>query len=273
MTTMAFVSTSPFFQVPRTEVQTSEGPVELPILYQQTRNLNAFFLVDLGALRQVLARAGAEALQPACRWRGRALVAVACYAYQHTSIGPYNEIGVAVPVTRPGVTPAWHHWLQTLSDVDNPERELGYHVLHLPVDTAAACAAGRELWGLPKFITPIHYGRTASQVDIQLMDPDAPTDPDRAIMQLRGQLGRSVPGPLLSPLLYSWHQGHWLKTAVHVRGGGRVHWGSTLELRVGHSAHPMADTLRALGLDGAHPLVVLDTDRFQSRLNAGRPLD
>jgi len=229
-------------------------------------------MVELGPLRQVLARAGAEALQPACVWRGRALVAVACYAYQHTSIGPYNEIGVAVPVTRPGVPPGWRHWLQTLSDVENPQRELGYHVLHLPVDTAAACAAGRELWGLPKFITPIHYGRTAAQVDIQLMDPHAPNDPKQAIMLLQGQLGRSVPGPLLSPLLYSWHQGRWLKTPVHVRGGGRVHRGGGLMLRVGQSTHPMADTLRLLGLDGAHPLMVLDTDRFQSRLHEGRPL-
>jgi hypothetical protein len=34
----------------------------------------------------------------------------------------------------------------------------------------------------------------------------------------------------------------------------------------------MANNLRDLGLDGAHPLIVMDTHRFQSRLNAGVPV-
>ena len=37
---------APFFQVPRQRVQTSQGAVELPILYYDTSTLNAFFLVD-----------------------------------------------------------------------------------------------------------------------------------------------------------------------------------------------------------------------------------
>ena len=37
---------APFFQVPRQRVQTSQGAVDLPILYYDTSTLNAFFLVD-----------------------------------------------------------------------------------------------------------------------------------------------------------------------------------------------------------------------------------
>ena len=37
---------APFFQVPRSHVKTSEGMVELPILYYDTSALNAFFLVE-----------------------------------------------------------------------------------------------------------------------------------------------------------------------------------------------------------------------------------
>lgn len=272
MNTMAFTTTDPFFNVPRTQAATSEGTVQLPILYHSTRNISAFFMVDEAALRASLKAAGAEQLQPACVWRGKALVAVASYEYLDTSIGPYNEIGIAVPVTPPGVKPRLGHWLQTLSDVDSPTRELGYFVLHLPVNTPAACAAGKDIWGFPKFVTPIDYGRYDASVDIVLFDPAAPRARAQAIMTLSGRVGRSIPGPSLSPLLYSLKQGKWLKTAVNVRGGGRIHAGSGLRLRVGTSQHPMAQTLRALGLADAQPWFVMDTDTFQSRLNDGRAL-
>ncbi len=269
---LPFVSQDPFFNVPRTLAQTSQGPVQLPILYHRTRNINAFFMVDTQAVQAALKAVGAGRLQTTCNWGGKTLVALACYEYQDTSIGVYNEIGLAVPVVRAGVQPRLSHWMQTLRDVDDPGREVAFYVLHLPVDTEAACAAGREIWGLPKFVTPIDYGRQDREVDVVLFDPAQPQRRDQAILRLTGQLGASVPGPTLCPLLYSQVGGRWLKTTVNARGGGQVYAGRKLQLRVGPSAHPMAQTLRALGLDGARPWLVLDTDRFQSRLNKGQEM-
>lgn len=271
-TTLPFVSQDPFFNVPRTVAQTSQGPVQLPILYHRTRNLNAFFMVDTQTVQAALNAAGAGRLQATCNWGGKTLVALACYEYQDTSIGVYNEIGLAVPVVRTGVKPRLSHWLQTLRDVDDPDRDVAFFVLHLPVNTEAACAAGREIWGLPKFVTPIAYGREAHQVDVVLHDPTQPQRRDQAILRLAGRLGASVPGPTLSPLLYSRVGGRWLKTTVNARGGGRLYAGGGLQLTLGPSQHSMAQTLRALGLDGARPWLVLDTDRFQSRLNDGQEI-
>ena len=62
-----------------------------------------------------------------------------------------------------------------------------------------------------------------------------------------------------------------MRTAVNVRGRVNLRPGRSLQLRVGESTHRMANNLRDLGLDGAHPLLVMDTHRFQSRLNAGVP--
>ncbi|MBP8190947.1 MAG: acetoacetate decarboxylase family protein [Aquabacterium sp.] len=270
--TLSFVSQDPFFNVPRTLAQTSQGPAQLPILYHRTRNINAFFMVDTQAVQAALRAAGAGALQATCNWGGKTLVALACYEYQDTSIGVYNEIGLAVPVVRPGIQPRLSHWLQTLRDVDDPSRDVGFYVLHLPVDTDAACAAGREIWGLPKFVTPIDFGRVDQQVDVVLFDPDHPKRRDHAILRLAGRLGASLPGPTLCPLLYSQVAGRWQRTAVNARGGGRVHAGAGLQLQLSTSQHPMTQTLRALGLDGARPWLVLDTDRFQSRLNPGRDM-
>lgn len=269
---LPFVTQDPFFNVPRTLAHTSQGPVQLPILYHRARNLNAFFMVDTQAVQAALKAAGAARLQATCNWGGKTLVALACYEYQDTSIGVYNEIGLAVPVVPAGVKPRLSHWMQTLRDVDAPRREVAFYVLHLPVDTEAACAAGREIWGLPKFVTPIDYGRVGQQVDVVLFDPAQPQRRDHAIMRLTGRLGASVPGPTLCPLLYSQVGGRWVKTTVNARGGGQVHTGAGLQLSLGLSQHPMAQTLRALGLDGARPWLALDTDRFQSRLNGGQEI-
>lgn len=265
-------SADPFFDVPSTTVQTSTGPVQLPILYRRTRNLNAFFMVPTEQVNRALVQKGAGALSPGCQIGGRSLVALACYDYQDTSIGPYREIGLAVPVLPPGVRPTLRHWLQTLTDVDSPSRQLGFHVLHLPVDTEAACAAGREIWGLPKFVTPIAYDDTPGQVRIVLHDPRHPYRADLAILRLEGRLGTGLPGPSVSPLLYSHHEGQWLRTPVRVRGGGQAHVRPALHLRTGGSAHPMAQVIRELGLDGARPWLAMATERFQSRLPAGQPM-
>lgn len=272
MNAIPFISQDPFFSVPQSTTVTSQGPVQLPILYHRVRNLNAFFMVDTAVLQQALDQAGATALQPGCVWGRRALVAFAAYEYTHTSIGPYNEIGLAVPVVAKGQRAGWRRWLETLSAPDLPGRQLAYFVLHLPVNTDVACAAGREIWGLPKFVAPIQYGREASGVDIQLAAPDASAEKIEVIAHLYGRLGSSLPAPSLSPLLFSERGGQWLRTIVNVRGAVRLSRGSGLTLAVGPSAHPMAQTLRTLGLDGAHPWLVTDTDRFQSKLHGGQAL-
>lgn len=262
----------PFFDVPATTAHTSMGPVRLPILYRRTRNLNAFFMVSTERVGRALTQAGAGALTPGCQWGGRSLVALACYDYEDTSIGPYREIGLAVPVVPPGVRAGLRHWLQTLVDVDSPSRQLGYHVLHLPVDTEAACTAGREIWGLPKFVAPITYEASAGQVRIALHDPRHPQRPEMVILRLEGRLGLGLPGPSVSPLLYSHREGQWLRTPVRVRGGAQVCLRPALQLRTGGSAHPMAQVIRELGLDGARPWLAMATERFQSRLPAGQPM-
>lgn len=272
MNAMPFISQDPFFAVPQSTTVTSQGPVQLPILYHRVRNINAFFMVDIDRVQQALDHAGAHHLRPACVLGRRALVALAAYEYTHTSIGPYNEIGLAVPVVAEGQPARWRHWLETLSDPDAAGRQLGYFVLHLPVNTDVACAAGREIWGLPKFVAPIHYGREAAQVDIQLADPAQTSADHEVIAHLSGGLGISLPAPSLSPLLFSQRGGEWLQTTVNVRGPVRLYRGPGLTLRVGATAHPMAETLRSLGLDGAQPWLVSDTDRFQSKLHAGRPM-
>ena len=114
------------------------------------------------------------------------------------TLGPYDEIGLVIAVVRKHVKPRLGHWLQALGDADNPNREMGWFVLHLPVTTKAACAAGREIWGFPKFVSAIEFERFGSSAKIQLADPDHLNDASRAIMDLSGKLGVGMPGPSMS---------------------------------------------------------------------------
>jgi hypothetical protein len=253
----------PFFQVPQTTHTTTQGPIDLPILYFDVSTLLAFFVTSRDAVEAKLDGTG---LRPALTFGGRALVAIAHYEYRHTGVGSYNEVGLALPVLPEGA-PAPRNLIRALyGSID--ERHLGFHVLDLPVTTPLANAGGRELWGYPKFVAPIPFHLNRTSFASAVMDPDSDGD----IFSLSGRLLPSLPTPPMSLVLYSHHQGKLLRATVNARGQLNLRPGRSLQLRVGESTHRMARNLRDLGLDGARPAVVLDTHRFQSRLNAGAPI-
>lgn len=261
----------PFFAYPQTTRLTSVGEVDFPILYLDTSLLVAGFWVHSAAAATCLQ---GRDLRLALTLGSRAMVMLAFYNYRITSVGPYNEVGIAIPVV-PSKAPAGTRWMQVLTDVDSPQRDLGYHVVHLPVTTAAANAAGREAWGLPKFITPIDFKLQGRDVAMRVHDPEPGSQPraqqPEPICELKGRMGPGVPGPSLGVVLYTQLAGQKLRASVNVRGGGDLHLPGSLRLRVGASTHPMAQSLRELGLDGASPVWLSATHQFQSRLNLGHP--
>ncbi len=249
-----------FFDVPRTTATTTCGPVELPILYRDVSNLIAMFRARRSAVEDLLAGTG---LVPALGFGGDAMVALSYYEYRDTSVGTYNEVGLAAFV-RPASTPAPRLPIADLYRRVGA-RTIGAYVIDLPVTTAIANAAGRELWGYPKFVTDISFHLDRRHFESAIDDPDG-TAP---IAVLAGRLGVGVPAPPMSLVTFSVRQGDLVRTHIDVRGRVRARGPGQLHLDVGGSHHPMAERLRGLGLDGARPLAVMTTDRFQSRLNAG----
>lgn len=253
----------PFFLVPRHAVTTSEGRVELPILYYDTSALFAFFMVDRARVEGVLAGTG---LVPALTVGELALAAVACFEYRETSVGVYNEVGLCVAVTRPGEARELGGWKDMLATLQQPEmRHVAFHILDLPVTTAAANAAGREIWGFPKFVTDIPFVLKGREVSCQVMAPGTALP----VMTLSGQMGPSIPGMPLSLTLISCHRGALWRSTVNVRGDTRLALPGSVRLEVGGGGHAMAERLVALGLDKARSLALMWTHAFQSRLNEG----
>lgn len=255
-----------FFQVPRTVAPTSEGPVELPIMYYDASALYAFFLVDESRVAGLL---DGTRMHPALTVGGRAVAAIACYEYRDTSVGVYNEVGLAVSVTADDAAPPLGGWLDMITTMTRPEvRHVGMHVLDLPVTTLAANAAGREIWGFPKFVTDIRFEHRDRHFVCEVADPDG----DRPIMTLAGTVAPALPSRPLSLALYTELDDRLLRCTVNARGRSRIAPGRGLRVGAAPGGHRMAGHLDALGLDGAVPLAVMWTDRFQSRLNAGTPV-
>ncbi len=253
-----------FFQYPLTRTTTSCGDVDLPILYYDCSVVMALFRVDVDKAAAVV-RDPDLTVVPVVG--GQTLVGVAFYEYRHTAIAAYNEVGVAVAVAPQGThvprRPLW----SLLGPLDR--NSLGLHVVDLPVTTDAACAAGREIWGYPKFVTPIGFALDGKHFRGTVTDPQDQSD----LVTLEGRFGPGVHGPLLDLALYSRLDGQMLRTLVNTRGGATISTGGSLQLKVSASSrHPMAERLRAMGLDGARPVCVSRSDRLQLRLNAGAPV-
>jgi len=253
-----------FFQYPLANFSTSVGDIELPILYYDNSVFMAIYLIDIERARSLVTDDRLDVVRCA---NNKAMVGISFYEYRHTAIGPYNEVGVAILVAPKGVATPRIPLLTLLGPLDkNP---MGFYIVDLPVTTAAACAAGKEVWGLPKFVAPICFNLQGRHFSGSVKDPTA----SHPIVSFTGQGGLTIPGPLLDLPLYSVLDNKLLRALVNTRGGAKIMLGGSLRLDVhDESNHPMAERLRQLGLSQAKPLFACASHSLQLRLNAGVPV-
>lgn len=249
-----------YFDVDRQTYPTRVGPVALPILYYNAAAVFASFLVDIDKAQAVLPpELKAVPLRP-----GKGLVTVAFFEYVDTSVGPYNEMGVAVAAhpakTKFRNTAAWH-WGQSALP--------GMYVADLPVTTAAAHAAGHDCWGYPKIVVPI---------DFQLRDRDLECavrseDGKDLLCHLSGRVGWGVKMSAPNLMTYTLFKGQLLRTVINTRGRMRHGLGGDVTLRCdGGGNHPLSARLRGLGLHGASPLMVQTIQGMHAILPSGMPV-
>ncbi len=251
-----------FLNVPTAEARTSLGAVRLPILYADATAVLAFFWVDPARARRALAGTDLEPLRfPG----GRALAGLAFYDYRETAIGPYREVGSALAVVPAGAPSEGLAPLDLLRP--GRRRRAGYRILDLPVSTPIADAAGRELWGYPKFVTELPLRVEARAFEGQVLEPGGKAP----ILALSGTVRWRWPGPSHDLVLYSHLGGRRQRAVVDVSGPLRFSGGGGLRLSLDPGRHRMADTLRDLGLDGARPFAAGCCTRLRARLHGGEP--
>jgi hypothetical protein len=243
-------------------VPTSAGDVALPVLYRDVSVVLAFFRVDHRRASGVLE---GTPFAPVKFLGGGALAGLAAYDYRDTSIGGYREVATTLAVVPRSVrVPAlpFLHLLRAGAHAD-----VGWHVLDLPVTTEIADAAGRELWGFPKFTTEIDVRVRAPAVSVAVQAPAG----GAPIVTLEGRAGAGISLGALDLVCHTVRGGEVCRTLVEGSGRMQTGLGRGLVLRAGAGDHPMARRLRDLGLDGARPMSAQVCGAYRAVLHAAEP--
>jgi Acetoacetate decarboxylase (ADC) len=149
---------SPFFEdVSQMEATLGDELVKLPIFYYDGSATSAVFPARLKALRELMPD---PRICPARLAPGVGAVAVTCFEYRDTDIGPYNELAISVVLNEPWFAPNLPGRALIASV---RRRQLHAWVHHLPVTTEIARLGGVELYNYPKFIGGIDFEQTASE--------------------------------------------------------------------------------------------------------------
>ena len=224
---------------PATAVTHGSATFDLPILYFRDDLFLLFYTADLARVKQVLP---SDHLHPVTLPGRKAVVGVGAFNYIETSIGPYGELAVVIPVVYgpkapPPVLPLV---------LEGGYNGFGMVVAHLPVTSRIARDAGRGEWGYPKFVADMDFTMTPEYMECRLAEEK------NLIMTLRvGRQGlfRRDTNPLVT---FTVKDGNLVRTVVRQKGSYRFSLrpaGSFLEL----GNHPVADFLRDMKLS-ASPL-------------------
>jgi hypothetical protein len=207
--------------------------VDLPILYFRDDFFALFFSADEERVRAILP---SGSLEPVRMKKGRAFVGVGAFNYIDTTIGPYGEVGVIVPVVH-GRKPA--PIVPLLRESAYPG--FGTLVMHLPVTSLLARDGGRVGWGYTKFTSDMAFRVTPEFLEIDL------SEKGRNILRMRvvkkGRVYRSDK----ALVTYSVKDGNLVKTTIPQTGmfaDALLPGGSSMTL----GDHPVAGTVRELGL-------------------------
>ncbi|MBW8485429.1 acetoacetate decarboxylase family protein [Actinomadura sp. PM05-2] len=250
----------PFLTVPTHPAPCGRDTVELPVRSPSAALFTALFAADPRAARRLLEGTG---LTPVTAG-GRCLAVLHAAAHPRSGIGAHRRIDLGIAVHDPWGPQRVLVWPDLLRPVDG--RRSGLHVTASVVDTAAALGAARDLWGHPAALADVDV--TVGRGRVRL----GAADDGHRLLALQGGLGPSLPVPSPDLLTYSWRDGTALRTGTHVRGRARLHPAPRVRLRAAAAPHAAAEQLRALGLDGARPLLCLAAPSCHVRTGAGVPV-
>jgi len=149
---------SPFFEgVTQSDVTVAGQSAKVPIFYYDGTAMQAVFAARLGALRRLMPD---PRFSPARLAPGLGALAITCFEYRDTDLGPYNELAISVVLNEPWFLPN----LPGLALASSlRRRQLHAWVQHLPVTTEIARAGGVDFYNYPKFIAGIDFEETAGR--------------------------------------------------------------------------------------------------------------
>lgn len=203
------------------QVEVLGQQVVLPVEVRTARSAAATFLVRHDAAARLLAPAG---LEPKRLPGGRAACILALVQYVDNDLGPYNEVAFSIAVGARGGAPA------------------GAYIHELPVDGDFTCAAGRGIWGFPKWLADIDLSIDDRRARCRL------SHEGRLVLTLDiAQRWLPLPARPMEMSAYAHLDGVTRRTPFFSRVRGVRGGPGGARLTLGQD-HPMSEALRELGL-------------------------
>ncbi|MBA53609.1 MAG: hypothetical protein CMK89_04075 [Pseudomonadales bacterium] len=250
----------PFFQVPQRTMETSSGPVEVPVLYKEGDYSVALFCTRLHRAQALLRN---TSLRPAMTFGDYAIVSLVMARFTHCSESGYSIAALAVPVSRcQGFQPV-SPWRELFSRPD--QRHMGFYLVNCPTDSLRMMHVGRELWGHPK--TPAHIDlqleKSGLLCKVECMETQQP------LFEFSGWGPKVWKMRPLGFNMFSILNNQMMRSILETSSPFDVHLPLSFRLKLGAGDHPTTRPMRKLGLDGKRPLAVISTNLFQGRFNEG----
>ncbi|OFW58020.1 MAG: hypothetical protein A2V52_07855 [Actinobacteria bacterium RBG_19FT_COMBO_54_7] len=152
-----------FADVSQHTIEITGGSVEVPILYKDISTIAANFIAPVLPLKNILPT---SSLVPLEILPGKGLLSFMAFDYRDTSIGPYKELAIAIPVRyEPRINIPLFPALRMAASLS-----LEVYVWHLPLDSEIGIHAGIDIWGFPKFLAEIEFSETEKSISCSLSE-------------------------------------------------------------------------------------------------------
>jgi len=212
----------------------------------------AYYLVRAKAAQALIAPSG---LRMAQVLPGRTLCTIGSMAYLDNDLGQYHEVAITFFVHEPGARslPAVGAAAAMLRG------RLPVYIHQLPVDAEFSCAAGRGIWGFPKFMSSIDISRDHGLETVVLTVEGSHVLTQRVRLGGRRAFGERPQASfaLRDGMLYRSPSTMSGELVGFRLGGARIELGD----------HPIAHELRSLGLP-KKPLFSTAIGRMRGRFEA-----
>lgn len=150
-----------FKDTPRKTLDMKGESIDFPVLYYDFRFILPIFTAKTKLLKNLLPHRNFRPIQLR---PGTGLLGIAAFEYHDTSIGPYNEIAFAIPISfPPRITFPWFSVISIFRKNIFP-----VYIWKLPVTTELAYKGGVHFYNYPKFLSEITFQDQNEHVEVIL---------------------------------------------------------------------------------------------------------
>lgn len=152
-----------FEDVEQRSVEITGGSIQVPIFYQDVFAIAANFMAPTLPLKDLLPT---SELVPVEILPGKGLITFIAFDYHASSIGPYRELGMAIPVRhQPRFNVPLFPALRMAASLS-----FEAYVWQLPITSEVGLNAGMDIWGYPKFMAEIEFSESEKSVVCSLSE-------------------------------------------------------------------------------------------------------